>query len=297
MRVTGHNYDPDAKIEWLIQDLIPMDGQTTLYGKPGSYKSMLAMYWAIQIAKEHRVIYLDYEMARRWVNMRLRDMLGDDVLPLLEGPLWYEVEAGDSIGPLDTPQGSENLADLIHQADATVLFIDSMADATEGSENDNDTIRRFSHHTASMLKGQEITTIRIDHISTKSQGDTGPRGASRKMDDVDLAWKVALTGNEEQFQLVNGKDRIGIDQKQFYFSIEKTPLLHVTRQGQTSITIAALTDKELELLERIDDAIEAGELDYMPGREKIMKHIKYKFGTGPSNQQAQTVAAYIKQRD
>jgi len=40
----------EVKVKWLVQDLIPANGFAALYGKPGSYKSFVALYLAAMIA-------------------------------------------------------------------------------------------------------------------------------------------------------------------------------------------------------------------------------------------------------
>lgn len=41
---------PDVKVQWLIKDFLPAGGFAALYGKPGSYKSFVALYLAACVA-------------------------------------------------------------------------------------------------------------------------------------------------------------------------------------------------------------------------------------------------------
>lgn len=41
---------PEVKVSWLIKDFLPSGGMAALYGKPGSYKSFVALYLAAAVA-------------------------------------------------------------------------------------------------------------------------------------------------------------------------------------------------------------------------------------------------------
>jgi RecA-family ATPase len=92
-----HNLHPP---KWLIQDVLPEGGLGMLYGPPGSFKSFVALDWALGLAaKRNQVLYIAAERARglgkrseAWMQKRemsYEDLAGLRVYPdpiMLEHP-------------------------------------------------------------------------------------------------------------------------------------------------------------------------------------------------------------------
>lgn len=292
MKVTPDMRNPEPR-DWVVPDILARGVQTTLYGKPGVGKSLYALHMAAEISHAEPVLYLDYEMTPDYLFERLDAMHIDD--DVLTNGFNYHTMAREDVGPLDTPSGSDDLGSLLATTQAKILFVDTMTSAVEGPENDNDTYRKFDEHTLDLLKKHNVTTMLIDHASTKGSGSKGPRGASHKTGQTELSWYMSKT-TDKAFTLTNIKDRIGLGKKTLYLYQRSNPLAF--DHGE-EITIQALTDNQIAILERLEDlGIEAG-----TGRVQCIEALQgtgagYSEGTGGkgvNNNDLATVVRYRKQ--
>ena len=183
---------PDSDESMIAWPLLPEGRHVTLFAKPKTGKSLLALDLAVKISageeflghatKQRRVLFIDNEqhpvrdVRKRLIDMgyepdRLRDLI---YLCLTDLP------------KLDTELGALALLANLRTYECTVVVIDPLSMTVEGEENSNDTWTRFQEMTGTMLKQHDITVLRVDHPGKGNS--SGPRGGSSKAATVDAQW-------------------------------------------------------------------------------------------------------------
>jgi len=233
-------YHPKPR-EWLIKDFILRGKQHALNGRPGVGKSLFMLQQAIKLSHQEPVLFLDYEMNSTTLFERLDDMEIDHSV-LVNGFNYYTPASVD-VEPLDTSDGSEMLEDLLRESGAKILVVDSFARAVQGDENDAGTYRDYEAHTQVNLVAQEITTILVDHISSKS-GTNKSRGSTRKEDLSELIWSMNTVNGANTYELRLDKNRFGVTEEHLNYSMHKDPLGF---KPTGEITVDVATDHEVEL--------------------------------------------------
>lgn len=226
-------WEESPEPEWLAEPLIPKGRSVAFVAAGKSGKSLLLLDLAVSVATGRPilgqpnphpptgVLYLDYEMTQADVRERLEDMgYGpDDDL----GRLHYALLP--SIDPLDTETGGRYVRDTAVRLGADLVIVDTLARAVTGAEDASDTIRAFYNHTSLLLKQQEITLVRLDHVGHENK-DRG-RGTSAKRDDVDVVW--AITRNDNGLKLKRTHARMPWGPSEVAVRIELGPLRHTTQ--------------------------------------------------------------------
>jgi hypothetical protein len=188
----------DPLIEtWTLEPIVPAGRQVALYSGPKLGKSLLGLdgvaagvtggsVYGQAPRAPIRVVYIDMEMTEDDLFERLSDLgYGPDTdLSLLA---YYQLQA---LPPLDTDEGGAVVDEIVHDHQADLVVLDTMARVVEGDENNADTYRAFYRHTGRRLKQAGVGLWRFDH----SGKDTtrGQRGSSSKADDVDVVFQATL---------------------------------------------------------------------------------------------------------
>jgi hypothetical protein len=201
------------------------------------------------------VLYLDYENPTVAINQRVDEMgMAQEIYET--GSLWIETSA--DFRDLDTPEGGADLLDMLDHQGFTLVIFDSWSSAVSGGENDNDTYRAMDRYSLDELSSRQITAVLIDHVSVKasSNGAKTGRGASRKLDQVDVAWRFQPTGKrdviteEDEFHLVNTKDRMGLSNGQrFSYTRQREPL----RFTWNELHADTLTPNQIRIVAKLDE--------------------------------------------
>ena len=244
-------------LDWIKRPIVPAGARVAIFGEPGSGKSLFCLQLAYEAAQlGERVLYLDYENPLVAISQRVAEMeMGQEVYED-PGTLWIEYSA-DFRG-LDTPEGGQDLLRVLDVQGFTLVIFDSWSSAVSGGENDNDTYRAMDEHTLDQLSAQQITTVLIDHVSVKASGKgakTG-RGASRKLDQVDVAWRFKPTGKldviteEDEFHLINTKDRLGVNNGlRHSYTRHRDPL----RFTWNELHVDSLTPNQIAIVAKLDE--------------------------------------------
>lgn len=180
-------------VKWYLEGMWPVGRQMHIHAPRKSGKSLFMLYAAVKMAQGIDPItgaagttyvpgYMDYEMTHQDIRERLLDMrmTASDLVNLR---YWIIPR----LPPLDTAQGGRQLLAWLVDAGCDCVILDTFARVVEGSENDNDTYRNFYLHTGMPLKQAGIGLSRTDHVGHDSSRS---RGASAKMDDVDVVWSL-----------------------------------------------------------------------------------------------------------
>lgn len=199
----------DEPIAWLIDNLVPAKGFAALYGKPGSYKSFVALYLAGMISTGRQafdrattqgdVVYVAGEggagLKRRWDALKIQHQLPEDArIAFVRAQLNLRSTLDDL----------EALLIAIKERSLTpqLVIIDTLARAfAGGNENSSEDMGAFI---SIMGKLQEDlgAAVMIVHHSGKDEA-RGQRGHSSLLGAVDAELEVVKVSEEDS------PDRIG----------------------------------------------------------------------------------------
>lgn len=194
---------PEMQVRWLVKDLVPAQGFVALYGKPGTYKSFVALYTAAMVATgrpcfdretvQGDVVYIAGE-GGAGLKQR-RDALAKH----------YGLEASTRVHFIraqlnlrSTQEDTEALVAAVNEAGLkpALLIIDTLARAfSGGNENSSEDMGAFISHCGAIQEALQ-TAIMIVHHSGKDEAK-GQRGHSSLLGAVDTELEVVkLTGED-----------------------------------------------------------------------------------------------------
>lgn len=194
---------PEMQVRWLVKDLVPAQGFAALYGKPGTYKSFVALYTAAMIATgrpcfdretvQGDVVYLAGE-GGAGLKQR-RDALAKH----------YGLEASTRVHFIraqlnlrSTDEDTDALIAAVTEASLkpALLIIDTLARAfSGGNENSSEDMGAFISHCGRIQETLQ-TGIMIVHHSGKDEAK-GQRGHSSLLGAVDTELEVVKLTSED----------------------------------------------------------------------------------------------------
>lgn len=182
-----------VQVPWLVNKLIPANGLAVMYGKPGTYKSFVAIYLSAHVAaglptlsgrttQQGDVVYIAAEgrggLHQRWAALRSRYEIPN------ETPLYF-VEAS-----LDLRESNQDFLDLVaaiqqRSAVPRLIVIDTLARTFGGGdENDASEMSQFIG-TIGALQDQFGCAVMAIHHSGKDES-RGMRGSSALLGAADV---------------------------------------------------------------------------------------------------------------
>ncbi|CPU64313.1 Regulatory protein repA [Mycobacteroides abscessus] len=185
--------------DWLVPGVLIRGANASLVAGAGQGKSLLALDIAAALASGRPVLgqpvhttmdvlYLDMENSAEDVITRLHDMgYAPDDLPYLR------YSSFPDIGTLDDTEGAQRVRELVASSKAQFVVIDTACRFVDGEENSNDTWQALYRYTLAPLKRRHCTVLRLDHSGVDA---TKARGGSAKRDDVDVEWRLEVTGGK-----------------------------------------------------------------------------------------------------
>lgn len=199
---TAWKAQPDF-VEWLIEPFLEAGTVNALFAKAGTGKSLLALEWALRLARDERtVVYIDDENRVSDVVERLQAF---GAVPSELSRLLLYSFAG--LPPLDTPAGGAHLLALADAVGAALVVLDTTMRMVEGEENDADTFQQLYRCSLVPLKSRGITVLRLDHPGKDE--NRGQRGSSAKDNDVDTVWRMTEQTQGRAYRLHREKNRTG----------------------------------------------------------------------------------------
>jgi hypothetical protein len=182
-----------VQVPWLVNKLIPANGLCVLYGKPGVYKSFVAIYLSAHVAagwptlssratKQGDVVYIAAE-GRGGLHQRWNALQSHYEIPA-DAPLYF-VEAS-----LDLRESDQDYLDLIaaiqkRSAVPRLIVIDTLARTFGGGdENDASEMSQFIN-TIGNLQEQFGCAVMAIHHSGKDE-TRGMRGSSALLGAADV---------------------------------------------------------------------------------------------------------------
>ena len=167
--------------QWLLRDRLP-EGQTWVYGEPGSGKTFLALDWALTVAASGlNVLYFVGEgvtgFARRvaaWRAARKPDLTGFYAIP--QAPHLLD------------PSSVEALRDTVAEYSPALVVIDTFARASVGGEENSARDVGMAIDALDGLQRDYGCSSLVIHHSNKS--GSGERGSSAIRGAADATWEV-----------------------------------------------------------------------------------------------------------
>ena len=218
--------------EELIPGIWTVGAGGSIYSPAGAGKSLLGLEWACCLAlgqpildqptTPRTILYIDLENDEQLIRERLDDL---DLHAVPIPNLHYSL-LGDW-PPLDTEAGGKALLAEATRIKADLIIIDTTSRVISGEENNADTFLALFRHTMRPLKAAGIAVIRFDHAGKNL--DKGERGSSAKRSDVDLTYRLTLTG-ENTVALKREKNRLHLTGPEtLHLERLEDPLRHVIR--------------------------------------------------------------------
>jgi hypothetical protein len=171
---------PDELIKGIL-----LEGRThQIFCGPGIGKSWLALWMAVRLVNRGlRVLYLDKENGARIVRNRLVG-LGADPAKVDECLTYVPFPTLDM-----EPDAVEDYVNSLEGFSLVIFdsWINYLA-AAGLDENSNGDLARWSTTFCAEARKRNISVLLLDHVG-KDSGN-GSRGASRKLDEMDVAWEV-----------------------------------------------------------------------------------------------------------
>jgi hypothetical protein len=248
---------PDVETQWLISNIIPAGGMAALYGKPGTFKSFIALHLAAMIGSgtpvfgneviQGDVVYIAGEggaglKARRDAVIKAHDV---------KDPKVYFLRAQLDLRSSETDREALLAEIAKHDLKPVLVILDTLSRAfAGGNENSSDDMGKFiSHVTAIQLRLN--TAVLIVHHTGKDEA-RGQRGHSSLNGAVDAeleVQKLSEPGDEDRRgQITITKMKDGEDGLKFQYRLEVVQLSMIDA-SKTSLAVFPLDENE-ELKQR-----------------------------------------------
>lgn len=197
--IGGLKYDPDSA-EWLIRDLLPAQGLATIYGKPKSYKSFVAIDAALAMARRldtwanreiegGAVVYIACEGAAG-VRKRIAAYLDYHGIVRADFPFFF-VDAKPNLGIAEGD--AEALGDAIAATceaagvKPVAVFVDTLARTLHGASENGEGMGAFCDNAEAVGSRFNCLAVAVHH--TPHEGDR-MRGNSVLLGSVVSSWRV-----------------------------------------------------------------------------------------------------------
>ena len=244
----------DEPVKWLVKDLLPSNSLASLYGKPGTYKSFVALYTAAHIAlgrsvfgrdtEQGDVVYIAGEggagLKKRYDALRKRHDLPDV-------PNLYFLKR-----QLNLRSKTDDLARLIKEIKTNninpkLIVIDTLARAfAGGNENASEDMGAFIAMIG-LLQQATSAAVLLVHHSGKDEA-RGQRGHSSLLGAVDAELELMKLSEDDSLhrigQLTTTKQKDGEDGIKFLFHMESVSLSDIDPDN-TSLALVPVNDAEL----------------------------------------------------
>jgi hypothetical protein len=199
----------DVAVRWLIKDIMPAESFMALYGRPGSYKSFVALYLSCCIATgseafgkdavQGSVVYIAGEggagLKRRWDALRLHHDIEDDA------PVYF-IKA--QLNLRSTLEDAEAVIAAIRELAVvpSLIVVDTFARTFAGGEENSAKDVGEAVSVLGYLQEQMRCGVLIVHHAGKDES-RGMRGSSALLGAVDLELECKKISSE------TSSDRVG----------------------------------------------------------------------------------------
>lgn len=233
---------PDVRVNWLIKDFLPAGGFAALYGKPGAYKSFIALYLAASIATgaaafgrdttQGDVIYIAGEGGAGLKKRRDAFMKKYGLGP---GTRVHFIRA--QLNLRSTEADVDAVVEVLRARglNPVLIIVDTLARAfAGGNENASEDMGAFIRQIGRLQEGLGHPAVLIVHHCGKDEA-RGMRGHSSLFAAVDTELEVVkLSADgaiERTGQLTVTKQKDGEDDFKLTYRLELIPLSPLTGEG------------------------------------------------------------------
>ncbi|HEX5733354.1 MAG TPA: AAA family ATPase [Blastocatellia bacterium] len=180
--ITAEELNNLPPLEWLIEGEIPKAGLTVMYGPSGSYKSFLALDYALRIAQDAPVVYVAAEGAAGY-GARVRAWCQHH--HLTTGRLYFWL---DAIPMIEGMAVSKFIA-AIKDISPALVVIDTLARCLVGG--DENSAKDMGLFVDSCGKIQKVTGAAVMVIHHKGKNNSTERGSSALRGAADAMLEVS----------------------------------------------------------------------------------------------------------
>lgn len=231
-----------SAVRWAVKGIVPEQGLGFIFGASGTFKSFLALDYAL-----HRA----YGM--RWMGRRTKQAVpvylaaegGAGLMRRIvawhkdRGMVWQDCPMRVVVVPLTLRTQSKPLAEAIRATGVECgdLIIDTMSQTFTGNENSNDEVSEFLRVLGMDLRDSLRCTVTVVHHSGHSATER-PRGASAIIANADFAIGVFRDEKEMLATVEFVKIKDGERPKEETFELVSIPLGH-DEDGDTITSLSA----------------------------------------------------------
>lgn len=196
--------DEEASVsepKWLIEGMFARGDYWSLFGPSEVGKSLLALDWALQMARKGlRVLYLDMENPKHVLVARFKRMgvTREDFINL-------RLEQFPEIGDLALAAGAKQLHEKVDKHRADVIILDTISKFSQtGQATHSDRWQKMYNESFKPLLARGISIGQLDHTGLSDK--TRERDSSAKRDNVSVAWALTWRG-KDRLTLTRAKNR------------------------------------------------------------------------------------------
>lgn len=219
--LTGDEIDNLPDPEWLIRDYLVRDSLATLYGRPGSYKSFVALSWALAIAtgtpffgrplKPQTVLYCVAEGAAGMKRRRTAWMRHNDVGGSTERLHWLPMAV-----PLLDPLTIGAVAQVAGELEPSLIVIDTLSRSLVGGDENSSRDMPMAIAALDELREATAACVLTVHHSGKDS-EKGARGHTALLGAMDT--EIECKAAEQIVTLRISKQKDHADGDNFRFKM------------------------------------------------------------------------------
>jgi hypothetical protein len=200
----------DEAVQWLIEDLVPAKAFAAIYGKPGSFKSFVAIYLSQMIAAgqpafgkptaQGTCLYIAGEGQAGLKKRSDASRITHEIEPSV--PLYFIKRS------LNLSSTLEDMQELIKEIRElgiapSLIVVDTLARNFVGDENSSSDMSQFIAVIGELI-AQLGCTVLVVHHAGKDESK-GMRGSSALLGAVDAELECVRTSDEEDREHLTGK--------------------------------------------------------------------------------------------
>ena len=266
----GELYERASAVRWAVKGLVPERSLGFVYGASGTFKSFLALDYAL-----HRAYGI------RWMGRRTRQAVpvylaaegGAGLMRRIEawhkdrGMNWQDCPMKVVIVPLTLRTHARDLCAAIKATGVEPgdLIVDTMSQTFTGNENSNDEVADFLRVLGNELRDALNCTVIVVHHSGHSSTER-PRGASAIVANVDFVFGVFRDEKEMLCTLDFMKIKDGERPSEEQFQLARIELGF----DEDGDTISSLSARHMADPEEVAEAMKREALAGRGGRHNLM---------------------------
>lgn len=215
---------------WIVENMIPRVGRTILYGKGGTYKSLLVFDIAVAVASAGKMLEaipiqafgpvalistegsLSSNKKRVFNHLRARNILPTNAT--------VRLHYSHTRGRIDRPQVREALEASIQKIQPLMLVLDPFVNFFSGNENNANEVNAFTEVVDYLIDRYKLSVVIIHHASKKGElrGSSAIWGWGDCILCSNVKRKVRIPGLElpvDVMTIVGEKVRDGVEDELF----------------------------------------------------------------------------------